>query len=345
LLYILHGADDYSITQELENIKSSSGDPSLLATNTVTLDGTGTNENDLRVACETVPFLADKRLVIVYGLLERFAPKQVTRGTAEKKSDIPLVNYSVFSDIINNLPPSTILVLIESELKDSNPLYKTVVAKAQAKVFPALKTAQLREWITARVSAAAGSISPAAINSLIRIIGSNLWIMSSELNKLLLYVDGQRIEEKDVKALVSYIQQYNVFAMVDAIIENNIQKAESILQQLLSEGNSPTQLLNMLSRQMRLIVRAQELKKKRLSETEIRSRLGLSADWLVRKTLEQSSRYTLSRIKQVYQQLLETDIAIKTGKYEGELALNILIVEICQPQKPDFLQQPRGVVA
>lgn len=343
MLYILYGADDYSITHELEAIKQSSGDPALLSTNTVILDGNEMIENDLRVACETVPFLADKRLVIVHGLMERFAPKQSSRVNTRKRES-QLINYEVFGDIINGIPPSTILVLIANELKESNPLFRMISGNAQVKAFPMLKAAQLREWITSRVTEEGGSISLSAITLLTRLIGSNLWIMSSELKKLTLYADGHRIEEKDVKALVSYTQQANVFAMVDAIVEFNIQKAETMLQLLLSEGNSPTQLLNMLNRQMRLIVRARELKQQKLSETEIRGRLGLTADWLVRKTLEQANRYTLPRLKQVYQQLLDTDIAIKTGKYDGELALNILIAELCQPQKSDALpRQIQGV--
>jgi DNA polymerase-3 subunit delta len=327
----------------LESIKQSAGDPSLLATNTVTLDGSETTVNELRVACETVPFLADKRLVIMYGLMERFAPRQPLR-TAVRKHESQLINYEVFGDIIKGIPPSTILVLIANELKESNPLFRMISGNAQVKAFPMLKAAQLREWITSRITEEGGSISLSAITLLTRLIGSNLWIMSSELEKLALYANGRRIEEKDVKALVSYTQQSNVFTMVDAIVEFNIQKAETMLQQLLSEGNSPTQLLTMLNRQMRFIVRARELKQQKLSETEIRSRLGLSADWLVRKTLEQANRYTLPRLKQVYQQLLETDIAIKTGKYDGELALNILIAELCQPQKSDALpRQIQGV--
>ncbi len=340
MLYILHGADDYSIAHELETVKQSAGDPALLATNTATLGGGEVTVNELRVACETVPFLADKRLVIVYGLMERFAPKQSSRAFV-RKHESQLINYEVFGDIIKGIPPSTILVLIENELKDSNPLFKMITGKAQVKAFPMLKAAPLREWITSRVTEEGGSISPSAIILLTRLIGSNLWIMSSELRKLALYADGRRIEEKDVKALVSYTQQSNVFAMVDAIVEFNIQKAEIMLQQLLSEGNSPPQLLTMLNRQMRLIVRARELKQQKLSETEMRGRLGLPADWLVRKTLEQANRYTLPRLKQVYQQLLETDLAIKTGKYDGELALNILIAELCQPQKSD--SSPRQI--
>lgn len=343
MLYILYGPDDYSIAQELEAVKRTAGDLSALSTNTVVLAGSEITVNDFRVACETVPFLADKRLVIIYGLLERFMPKQLPR-TGTRRREAPLINYEVLGDIINNIPASTLLVLIENELKDSNPLFKIITRKAQTKAFPMLKAPQLREWIIKRITEEGSSISPSAITMLTRLIGSNLWFMSSELKKLALYTDGHRIEEKDVKALVSYTQQSNVFAMVDAIVEFDIHKAETMLQQLLSEGGSPTQLLNMLSRQMRLIVRAKELKQQKVSETEMRGRLGLTADWLVRKTMEQASHYTYPRLRQVYQQLLDTDIAIKTGKYEGELALNILIAELCQNSRYDTLpQQIQGV--
>jgi DNA polymerase-3 subunit delta len=344
LIHILYGADDYSISRELDSIKQSAGDPSLLITNTSVLGGSEVTANDLLVACETVPFLSDKRLVVVYGLLERFAPHQPFRGVS-KKSESQIINHGVFADIINSLPPSTILVLIENELKESNPLFKMIATQAKVKAFPSLKPQQLREWITARVGEEGASISPAAITLLMRLIGSNLWIMSSELKKLTLYVDGKQIEERDVKALVSYTQQSNVFSMVDAIVEFNAQKAQTMLQQLLNEGSSPTQLLNMLTRQMRFIVRARELKQQRHSETEIRNRLGLTADWLVKKTLEQANRYTLTRLKQVYQLLVETDLAIKTGKYDGDLALNILVTELCLPQKPATPSQKMQGVA
>ena len=53
----------------------------------------------------------------------------------------------------------------------------------------------------------------------------------------------------------------------------------------------------------------------------------------MRKTLEHANRYPLERLKEVYHKLLEADLSIKTGKYEGELALNILIAELCQQGK------------
>lgn len=330
MLYIFHGADDYTIAQELEAIKKTAGDPSLLATNTSTMDGSQVAVDELRVACETVPFLSDKRLVVVYGLMGRYAPRQPGRAAARKVDSTP---YEAFGALINGIPPSTIMVLIENELRDLNPLYKIVIGNARVKAYPLLKTPELREWIAARVRDEGGSISPAAISLLVRMVGSNLWAMSSELTKLILYAGERGIEDKDVKTVVSYTQQASVFAMVDSIIEFDMQRAETLLQQLLREGGTPTQLLSMLNRQMRLVVRARDLKQQKVPESEMRTRLGLSADWQVRKTLEQAGRYTMPRIRQVYEQLLETDLAIKTGKYDGELALTILIAELCQAEK------------
>lgn len=334
MLYILHGPDDFSINHELNNIKKTAGDPAILATSTSVFDGSEVTFNELRLTCETAPFLADKRLVIVYGLLERFAIKTfVSRSAGTRKVDARPTSYEPFGELLTHLPASTLLVLVDSEVKENNPLLKVIASSATRKSFLQLKSQDLRQWIGQRVAEEGGSISLPAVSLLARMIGGNLWIMSSELQKLVIYADGQRIEEKDVKMLVSYTQQANVFAMVDAIIEFNVQKAETLLQQLMQEGATPTYLLAMLARQMRLIVRARDLKARKVADTEIRSRLGIAQEFVLRKTLEQAQRYTLPRLKQVYQYLLETDLAIKTGKYEGELALNILLAELCQPAK------------
>jgi DNA polymerase-3 subunit delta len=222
------------------------------------------------------------------------------------------------------------LVLIEYELKDTNPLLKLISFKATLKAFPLLKSPELRQWINKRLSEEGGTISISALNLLVRLIGSNLWVMSSELNKLVSYAYGRQIEEKDVKALVSYTQETKVFTLVDTIMEFNAREAETLLQQLLQQGATATYILAMLYRQMRLIVRAREMKRQGLKEPEMRQRLGVSSDYVVHKTLEQANRYSMPRIKQVYQQVLDTDIAIKTGKYTEELALNILVAELCQ---------------
>ena len=106
-------------------------------------------------------------------------------------------------------------------------------------------------------------------------------------------------------------------------------KLLQLLQQLLQKGAVPVYLLTMLSRQIRLAVLAREYIAQKKSKAEIQSKMGL-ADYPLQKTLEQAARYSWENMKRFYEKLLETDVAIKTGKYSDELALNILIVELCQ---------------
>jgi DNA polymerase-3 subunit delta len=161
-------------------------------------------------------------------------------------------------------------------------------------------------------------------------VGSNLWIMASEIDKLILFTGGGQIEADDVRRVVSYVHEASVFNLADAILEFRGGTAEKLAEQLLQKGASPAYLLVMLTRQARLIVRVKELKNQRRSEAEIMGQLEIASPFILRRTLEQASRYTLPRLKEVYHKLLETDLAIKTGRYDAELAINILIAELCQ---------------
>jgi DNA polymerase-3 subunit delta len=342
LLYILTGPDDFSLNQSLEGIKRSLGDAETLATNTTVLDGHQVTLEQLATVCETVPFLADKRLVIIRGLLERFEARGRTgqpKTTRTGQTD----TGKAFSACLGKIPDSTVVVLLDGSVGKDNPLHKEFAGKAEVRTFPLLKDAKLRQWIRNRVDGEGGIISFQAVDLLTKLVGSNLWIMLSEIDKLVSFTAGRRIEEEDVKSLVSYAQEVSVFAMIDAILEFKAETAEQLLQQLLRRGAAPAYLLFMLDRQFRMIIRARELKNEGMPETEIQHKLGLFSEFALRKTLEQAGRYSLPRLKEVYRQLLETDLSIKTGRYDGELALNLLVAELCQRGKVRSGQSKAGV--
>ena len=331
MLYILWGQDDFSIYETLAEIKRGIGDPTVLLTNTTTLDGQQMTMDELKAVCETVPFLAEKRLVIVEGLLELFEPPK--RNEREKKKTKLASRQSEFKslgDYIDKIPDSTILVLIGNEIKATNPLLKELKDKAKVRQFPLLRNDELRAWVEKRVQQEGGTISAEAVGLLGKMVGGNLWIMASEIDKLIAFAYGRRIEEEDVKMIVSHAQQANIFAMVDAILESRVRTGEHLLQQLLQKGAAPGYIMTMISRQVRLVIRAKELKSQGKSRVAIQNQLGITQEFLLRKTLEQADRYSLERIKEVYHKLLEADLSIKTGRYEDELALNLLVAELCQ---------------
>ncbi|MFC1906375.1 DNA polymerase III subunit delta [Chloroflexota bacterium] len=334
MLYVLSGQDDYSLGESLEEIKRDLGNQPFLEANTTALDGLQVSLEQLRAACDTLPFLTERRLVIVNGLLERFEPRgKSSRRRQTARATNHQHEYQSLGDYICRLPDSTILVLIDSGITSKNPLSKEISAKAVVKHYPLLRGTRLCQWIRKYVIKEGGTISPQAVDLLAKLVGSNLWIMANEINKLVLFTLGRSIEEGDVETVVSYTRQASVFVMVDAILELKVGLAERLLHQLLQGGAGPAYLLVMLSRQIRMIVRVRELRNQGEPEKWIWNKLGMTSEYAWHKTIEQVERYPLERIKEVYHKLLETDLSIKTGKYEDELALNILIAELCRRGK------------
>jgi DNA polymerase-3 subunit delta len=330
LLHIFIGEDDYSRRQALEDIKKGIGDPAALMPNTIVLDGRTVTPEQLRNACETVPFLAEKRLVVVEGLLERFElPRKNIRKKTPRQVE-HLEEIKKFMDIAKTLPAFTELVFLGGVVKAVNPLLREFSAIGKIESFPLLKQARLTQWIECRVKAAGGAISPQAVATLVRFVGNDLWTMANEVEKLVLYAAGRCIEEADVKAVVSHAREESVFTLVDAVLESRGGLAQETLQQLLRAGAEPVYLLTMIARQARIIFLVREMRARGSSRSEIQSKLGLASDFLVRKAWEQSEKYSPARLHELYHRLLETDAAIKTGRLEGEIALNILIAELGQ---------------
>lgn len=333
MLYILTGPDDFSHNEALSEIKKGLGDASMLSSNTSVFDGKKVSPAELAAVCQAMPFLSEKRLVIVEGLLEKFDSKSQS-GKAKKTTRSSPKQNDVESlvALFNNLPDSTVVVLIDAEIGKNNPLYAEISTKARVNSFPLLKSEKLNQWIKKRVAKEGGSISPAAVEILAKLVGGNLWVMAGEIGKLTMYALGRQIEEGDVKKMVGYTQQFNVFNMVDAILGFKGGLGQQILQQLLQDGMAPPYLLFMLSRQVRLLVQTKAMLKEKKPQSEIQTRLGLNNEFIWQKTLEQTSMYSFDRLKELYHKLLETDIAIKTGRYNDELALNILVAELCSPK-------------
>lgn len=333
MLYIIYGKDDYRCHEALEKIKKNLGDQEMLSVNTSFFDSRLITLSQLKDACNTIPFLSPARLIIVDGLLGQFEPQYGTgrrSNRSREKTDSRLKELQNLAEYINQMPPTTVLVLMDGELKNNNRLLKSLLQQAEVKRFARLGNVELGDWIQDKVKQGGGTIGHGAVDLLIRLIGGDLWTMTNEIDKLLAYSSGHSITEDDVKQLTSFARETSIFALTDAILEGRKKVAEQLLHQLLREGAAPPYILVMITRQLRLIVMAKAMGN-RLFRPEIRNKLETTSDYTLDKALKQSKSYTLERVRRAYHKLLEADIAVKTGKYDNsELVLDLLVMELCQ---------------
>ncbi len=333
MIYVLYGPDTYSRGKELADIKKSLGDADMLSLNTSVLDGNTVTINDIRDNFCTAPFLNPFRLTIVEGFMGRFEPeskrKQGKSNVTRKSSN--LCDLKALAECLKQLPSTAVLIFIEDMITKANAVFKVIAPLAETRSFALLRESGLFAWINNRVKAEGGEISSGAIRILIDLVGSDLWTLHNELNKLLSYCSGRTINEKDVREITSYSRDINIFNVVDCIIEKRLGQAQLLVKRMVKEGASPLYIINMIQRQLRLIVQAKYLQKG-VDKSESLAKLGLNSEFALNKTIKQARIYSIQQLQALYEKLLELDVSIKTGKYAGDIEADLIIFELCREQ-------------
>lgn len=333
MLYIFFGPDSFSQREALNQLKAELDRDGMLESNTVVLDGRQATPQEVMGVCDTAPFLSSQRLVIVEGLLKRFeGGRQRGRGRQRegRASTPPTSGWEALADYAVGMPPSTTLVLVDEEISPANPLLGALRAKAKVRHFPLPKGRQVDDWIWKRAQQVGVSLSSRAGRLLADLVGNNLWVLASELDKLAAYAEGRPVGEEDVRALVSSAREINVFALVDAVAEGprRVGAALRLLRRLLVQGTNSGQILGMLARQYRLVLLTREMLDAGARRSQIGERLGIASDFVLDKLLDQAERYSVPRLKAAYRRLVEADASIKRGLSGEELALELLLHDL-----------------
>ena len=338
MFYILHGEDEFGRSEELDKLRAklAAGDPAMASLNTSVFDGGRVTLSELRHACDTIPFMTDRRLVIVHGLLSRLAAGRGSKGSNTAEEDEPAWKRAFVKELaayLPALPATTRLVFVEGEaLPASHPILKLAKAEGEkqqafVRLFPLPRDRDLVGWIRQRVREKGGQISPEASNLLATLVGPNPRLLDQELDKLLLYTGQEAIKISDVHTLVSQAREASIFDLMDSIGHRRVQDALQLLHRLLDAGEAPLYVLAMLARQVRILIQVSELRSRDLSEAEIATQLGLHP-YVVKKALEQAHNFRMADLEAAHQKLVATDLALKTGRAEEELALDLLVVDL-----------------
>jgi len=333
MFYIICGDDSYRCHQALNEVKAGLGSPDMVSVNTTVLDGRRLLVRDMTDVCSVVPFMASTRLVIIEGLLRRFQPgdRQVrSNGGGEEASQL-LKEWQSITEYIKGMPQTTVLVLFDADIdsKAVNQLFKSLSPLADRVLqLNEIKGKELAAWIRDYTVKNGGKISASAVSLLADYMGGDLWSLTGELNKLMTYCEGRDISDSDVREISSFAREESIFALVDAVIEGRIKDAQFMLHRMLKYGTAPQQILAMIERQLAIILKVKELSHR--TQQEIRENLGLHPRYPLEKTLRQARSFTVPRLRSAFHSLLDTDVAIKTGKYEDDLALDLLVIDLCK---------------
>lgn len=322
--------DSFLVRRRVAALETEHGADAVLDANRHRMQGGQLNPPELLSVCQAIPFMDPLRLVVVEGLLATAESRSGSSGGGGRgrgRRGGASQGWQALADAIPQMPGTTLLLLSDGAVSANNPLLRLLRPVCTVEEHTAPRGEQLARWIKETGEAKGAAISPAAIRSLADLVGGDLWTLDQELEKLSLYAAGREIGEADVRLMVSQVREASIFEAVDAMIDGRPEAALRLLAQLRDDGREPLYIIAMVERQLRLLALARDSMERRLPAGEMKRALGTSSDFVVRKTTDQARRHSRQDIAWRYDRLLQADLAIKQGRLDPDLALELLVGE------------------
>ena len=345
MIYLYLAADEYLAAERIAAHKASLGDPEMASLNMVELTGAAATPTTVMGEASMMPFLAERRLVIVRGLLDALDKRMGASKNTESAA------YQDAAQLLANLhtnPDTCILVFVDNSVDKRRGLWKGFTQPAsggrperkidgldaliKAKVIevevlatPDPKT--LPGWLQARARARNIAIEGGAVAVLCDFVGGNLRQLDNELEKLALYADGRPITPQDVRAMVSDASEEMIWNLTDALAQRQPAKAMQALRELQRNDQNPIGMLSAIARQYRMLIEIKSVMAAgQNNKYDIAKQLGYSA-FPVEKAMRLVNQYTFDELEHAMERLLEADVAMKTGS-DQNTEIDVLVAEL-----------------
>ncbi len=310
-VYLLEGVEENMKATSLQALRKAILPEGMEELNEALLENPPTSA--LVAAAETLPFLADKRLVIVRehaGLL---------RGEADER----LIDY------LAHVPPTAIVVFVHRGKADARKkLYKAIAKHGQVVSFGTLSDAELNAWICKAFSAQEKECPPSVASLLAFTSGSDTALLRTEIDKLVHYTgDRRQITDEDVRAIATRSIEYTVFNMVDAVVAGQEGRAFSLLRDMLVSGEERLGILAMLLRQYRMLQHVKIMQYEKRTPQQMQQDLGVKG-FVLDRYLRQARSLTGSQVKRAVEICMNMEYLVKSGQRNQEGSLEAAMLEL-----------------
>jgi DNA polymerase-3 subunit delta len=346
-IYVLYGENTFDRDEAVAGLKRKIRELPAGEHNLTEL-GPETSVNALRMAADVMPFLADRRMVIVRGLLGRLAGRGGgQRGGSRARARKPATAENTQEESLNtlleylgDLPQTTSLVFVEDGRLNAEPL-KAAIPRGRAAIREYPRIIDVAGWVRARAKLIPVDLDEGAVRELAQLGGADLRRLDSELRKLADYAADRSVTRSDVRELVVG-REVAVWALLDGLSERRADKALRALHALYQQGESPEALLGRdIAPHYRRLMASRELA---LASREERARVDVTALGLnpatVAKWSDQASAFDRLELERALEILRDLDRQSKIGETELEPSLEVAIVQLCTRLTPAAAAQP-----
>ncbi|MDR2399311.1 MAG: DNA polymerase III subunit delta [Endomicrobium sp.] len=319
-VYLLAGEESYLIDMCLNKIEK------ILAVDDLNREvfyACDSNSVDILNAIQTLPFLSDRRLVIVKDL-----------------NKMKSVDAECITGYLSNIVSTSCLVLVyldnykKETISKRKELINTCFSSKNCVTVDCRKQYEneAKEFIKTELQSRGKFASYNLISTIVEENGTDLLNISNEIEKLSLYVgkNKKEIKEEDLEKVGGYTKEVNIYALSSELESKNLKRAVFILEKLLNEGEEPVVILSAISSSVRKMLNAKSmLEEQKMSIPEVALTLRIHS-FYANAFFSNLKKHNTKTLKESLKIVLQADMSIKTGGNDGMSALEKAVLFICK---------------
>ncbi len=316
-LYIFHGEESYLKEYYRDAVVKAATGGALSDFNFVELAEGRVTAEALSEAVESLPFGADKKVVLVrdYPLM---------RASGEMKD--------MLIDLLQSLP-DTVCLIFYFDAQEWKPdkrlaLWKVLEKKAQIVEFERAGMADLAPWIRRRFAALDKVIGRAECEHLVFLSGALMTNLVGEIEKIAAGTPGKEITRADIDRLASRTLEAQVFDLTDCIMEGKHREGLHLLRDLFAAKNQPVAVLAAITKQLLRLYVARLVLESRGGEGDVMRLCALRSPYPARLLLRASSHMDLPWLRRAMHLCLDADVGIKSNLPDDERTVEMLLLRL-----------------
>ena len=321
--YLLYGEEIYLRDNFLEELINAIVDEEFMDLNYHTIKGKDFNMGKLIDACETLPFMAERKLILVkdFDGFQRGA-KNISE-TEEKE----LTNY------LEKVPQTTCLVFVSYTTIDARKrLVKQAKKHGQVINFQKISGGELRKWIVDKFRGHGKDIASRELEYFLKNINyigrnsrQNLFDIDNEIQKIISFMgEKNKVKLEDLQKIFTTSFQNDIFKLLDAMGQKHQREALKRLGHMVGQGEPIIKIGATLGNHIRNLLKVKLLLEEGYTSKIIASKLGIHP-FVVRNCVNQGRVFTLGELEDLLKAFVEMDLSIKTGAMNEHIAMELFV--------------------
>lgn len=322
--YIFCGSDEKLIKNHVKFITDNVLNRDFMDLNYSKFDGSKIDFETIIDACETMPFMSDKKVVVVYR-----ASFLDDSGGGKNSGDIKSKNFAMLNEYLKNPSPHCILVIyyvfLSDREKPSNKIKKLDKKSCVIKV-DKLRGESLQKKCRSLFENAGTKIGKSELTLFCGQVDNNMEIILNEVEKLVSFTQGREITKEDILEMMPQKSENDIFNLVDYLSQKNIKKALDVLNELIYKGEKIPLILFMLGRQFNLLFNLKlgidSGKTKEILANELKLH-----PYICEKMISQSMKFTIKALKRNIELCVDTEKILKSASTDDKLNIEVFMIK------------------